>query len=212
MGHRANTRRWIRRHLRRGADGVEIDVYMDGGKLYVGHPPSRRRYPLLRERIASLLAGLHLSPGVDPSELPRLLPAGTLLWLDLKSRGAPALLATLPPEVREWRPLVVSTRYHDEVAEIRNIIPGSLVVLSLQSRPPRLSSLTRPVSAAGVTIESVYIDEELVAEAHDAGLLLAAWVVNDAAEALRLARLGVDVIITDFPEVVRRACRGAGLE
>jgi glycerophosphoryl diester phosphodiesterase len=207
VGHRANTVRWIRRHLAEGADGVEVDVYIDGNKLVVGHPRERRRYPLLRERIASLLAGIHISRGVDLSRLPRLVGPGRLIWLDLKSRDSARLLHSMPREVVEWPRLVVSTRYHDEVPLIRSVAPRALAFLSLQSRPPSLESLTRPARALGVTIESTYIDEGLVSEARSAGVLLAAWVVNEPEEAARLIKLGVDYIITDFPGVVREACR-----
>ncbi len=210
VGHRANTRRWIRKHLRSGADGVEVDLYLDeSGRLVISHPPSRRRYPLLRERLASILSGVHLTPGVSPGELAALLPRGAILWLDLKARGTARILSTLPREVREWRPLVVSTRFHDEAREALREAPGALVVLSLQSRPPSPALLAKQAGASGFTIESTYIDEGLVEEARREGLIVAAWVVNDEHEAARLARLGVDIIITDFPGMVKRVCRSA---
>ena len=38
-----------------------------------------------------------------------------------------------------------------------------------------------------------------------------AWTVDDEAEAVRLARMGVDGIVTNRPDAVLRALRGAGL-
>jgi glycerophosphoryl diester phosphodiesterase len=48
------------------------------------------------------------------------------------------------------------------------------------------------------------VDEELVEELHSAGYKVAVWTVNDPAKARELAELGVDYLITDHPEKVRR--------
>jgi glycerophosphoryl diester phosphodiesterase len=41
------------------------------------------------------------------------------------------------------------------------------------------------------------VTEALVTEAHRAGLAVAAWTVNDPSELERMARAGVDTVITD---------------
>ncbi|MFX9934775.1 glycerophosphodiester phosphodiesterase, partial [Acinetobacter baumannii] len=41
--------------------------------------------------------------------------------------------------------------------------------------------------------------DELVASAHDAGLIVSTWTVNNQERALALADMGVDAIITDVP-------------
>ena len=43
---------------------------------------------------------------------------------------------------------------------------------------------------------------ELITEVHDEGLKVFAWTVNEEAEIERLLDLGVDGIITDYPEKV----------
>jgi glycerophosphoryl diester phosphodiesterase len=49
--------------------------------------------------------------------------------------------------------------------------------------------------------KSELVDRALVAHARSLGLALHAWTVNDADELERLARLGVDGLITDVPDV-----------
>jgi glycerophosphoryl diester phosphodiesterase len=44
------------------------------------------------------------------------------------------------------------------------------------------------------------VDEELVAAAHDRGVQLIPWTVNDPSTMKRLIRLGVDGLITDYPD------------
>ena len=44
-----------------------------------------------------------------------------------------------------------------------------------------------------------------IAFAHRKGLVVHVWTINEEAEMLRLLRLGVDGIITDYPDRLRRA-------
>ena len=69
-------------------------------------------------------------------------------------------------------------------------------------------SLARTVQAAGCDAWSVFwrnITAETVAEAHALKLKVIVWTVNDPAEIERLTTLGVDGIITDYPDRARRA-------
>ena len=50
---------------------------------------------------------------------------------------------------------------------------------------------------------------ELIAEVHDEGLRVIPWTVNDESEMKRLINLGVDGIISDFPEKVAEVARAA---
>ena len=50
-----------------------------------------------------------------------------------------------------------------------------------------------------------HVTPENIAEAHALKLKIIPWTVNDAAEIERLAALGVDGIITDYPDRARRA-------
>ena len=64
-------------------------------------------------------------------------------------------------------------------------------------------SVPRLVEAAGCAVWSPYyrdLTEETLAEAHALGLRVVVWTVNEVDEMLALARLGVDGIITDYPD------------
>ena len=69
-------------------------------------------------------------------------------------------------------------------------------------------SLARMAHAAGCSTWAPFwrnVTADAVAEARALGLKLVVWTVNDAAEIQRLAALGVDGIITDYPDRARRA-------
>jgi glycerophosphoryl diester phosphodiesterase len=50
-----------------------------------------------------------------------------------------------------------------------------------------------------------------VAEAHAQGLTVIPWTVNEEADMNALAESGVDGIITDYPDRLRRVLAGRGL-
>ena len=71
-------------------------------------------------------------------------------------------------------------------------------------------SVPRLVEAAGCAVWSPYyrdLTEETLAEAHALGLRVVVWTVNEIGEMLALARLGVDGIITDYPDRALEALR-----
>ncbi len=81
-------------------------------------------------------------------------------------------------------------------------------------RPRAHGSLARAVKAAGGAIWAPYFEELShpgVAAAQELGLKVVPWTVNGPADMRRLARLGVDGIISDFPDRLRAQLEGLGL-
>ena len=75
-------------------------------------------------------------------------------------------------------------------------------------------SLPRMAQAAGCTVWSPFwrnVTIENVAEAHALKLKVIPWTVNDSGELERLATLGVDGIITDYPDRARRTLSASGV-
>jgi len=76
------------------------------------------------------------------------------------------------------------------------------------------ASVAHMVKAAGGTIWSPVfnnIDEAAVKRAHEVGLLIIAWTVNEPADMRRLIDWGVDGIITDYPNRLRDVMRERGM-
>ena len=70
------------------------------------------------------------------------------------------------------------------------------------------------IKAAGGTIWAPNfnnIDASATKRAHDLGLQLVPWTVNEAADMRRLIDWGVDGIITDYPDRLREVMRERGL-
>ncbi|QQS14269.1 MAG: glycerophosphodiester phosphodiesterase [Rhodospirillales bacterium] len=76
-------------------------------------------------------------------------------------------------------------------------------------------SLPRLVKAAGCSVWSVFwrnLTPELVKEAQALGLKVIPWTVNDRAEMDRLIAMGVDGVITDYPDRLRAAMAARGMK
>jgi glycerophosphoryl diester phosphodiesterase len=62
----------------------------------------------------------------------------------------------------------------------------------------------REVGATHLGVEHPAIDAALLAAARAAGLQLAAWTANEEADIRRLVELGVDLVISDRPDLALR--------
>jgi glycerophosphoryl diester phosphodiesterase len=75
-------------------------------------------------------------------------------------------------------------------------------------------SVPRMVKAAGGAIWSPYFGEitpENLKEAQDLGLKVVVWTVNTEPDMLRMIAIGVDGIISDYPDVLRRVAAEQGI-
>ena len=109
-------------------------------------------------------------------------------------------------EARELAPglstvcLTAEQRWHDNILRGR---PGPSPWTAGLDIEAFGGSVPRLVEAAGCAVWSPYygdVTEEALAEAHALGLRVVVWTVNEVEEMLDLARLGVDGIITDYPD------------
>jgi glycerophosphoryl diester phosphodiesterase len=142
---------------------------------------------------------------------------GTFLNLDIK-QTAPTVepyeaeLAALLREFERGDDVIVASFLDQATAAFSAIAPGfptsygtMAAAAFLQSvvqgtEPPPTTHVALQVPAA---FESVtLVDQRFVAAAHDHGIAVHVWTVDDADEMIRLIDLGVDGIMTDRPTVL----------
>ena len=125
----------------------------------------------------------------------------------------------------DWRTLAVVQKEAPEIATsyltaqqgfMNNVMAGAAA--SPWTAPLHVSqfggSIPRMVKAAGGTVWSPYSGEvtrERVKEAQALGLKVVVWTVNEAADIKRMIALGVDGIISDYPDRLRGAAGEAGV-
>ncbi len=149
-------------------------------------------------------------------ELLRELPA-VRMNVELKT-DEPLLLAKFAELVRRHRreELICAGSALDAVArQVREALPGLCTFFPemaarawvMRARgmeelepPPRFDILEIPFELDGFQL----VDAELVARAHDEGIALQVWTVNDEDGMRRAIEAGVDGIMTDDPELLGR--------
>lgn len=193
---------------RLGADGVELDVHATrDGTLVVHHDetiagvhipgateamvralrlPNGELPPLLEE--ALLAIGPHLRAFIEVKTLPS--TWDTRLFAALDAGPNPAGYA-----VHSFDHRIIA-----RLGRARPMLPRGVLLASYPVRP--LVPL-QDVGAAACWQERSLVDEDLVDTLHIAATQVIVWTVDTPDDMIRLARLGVDGLCTNRPEVAR---------
>lgn len=135
------------------------------------------------------------------------------LVVDMKIDGCADPLAGLLDRLDAHERLIVGSFSDERIDVFRDASTGRVATSTgtAQSRMWVLASrvgrgvkgeakaLQLPTQIRGVTV----VDEKLVQAAHEDGLQVHVWTVNDRAEMERLLDIGVDGVITDRPDVLK---------
>jgi glycerophosphoryl diester phosphodiesterase len=197
-----------------GADGVELDVRMTAdGVLVVHHDPELEG------------AGpLHL---LERSQLPSWLPtlddvldafATYALNVEIKSLpGEPAhdpaepLAAAVADRLVGWAGDLVVSSFNeaalDRVREVGPGVPTAQLTLPVWDQTEWVERAARRGCVA-INPHHLSVNAELCAAAHDRGLAVHTWTVDDPERMVWLAGCGVDAVITNLPDVAIAALRG----
>jgi glycerophosphoryl diester phosphodiesterase len=229
LGHRGmrgvpeNTLPAFERALEVGADGVELDVRVcASGEVVVMHDPDLRRMAGRSERVAELdyaqLRGIDLGQGAHAPLLAEVLALvlgrGQQVNVEIKA-DAPATEPIVRGVARELSRLTAAERARVVVSSFE---PSALVLLrglDPETRVGFLYSTQREadhaprLSHAGEHPQHMLLDAASIAAMRARSAFVNTWTVNDPARAVQLAQLGVDAIISDVPDAIVAALRGA---
>lgn len=141
--------------------------------------------------------------------------------VDLKCDGLGEPLAALMDDLEAHDRLIVGSFSEIRISEIKELTdmrvpvscgPTLARLWVLASRMGRgaggeIAALQLPTRMRGVRV----VDEKLVDAAHDAGLQVHAWTVNERFEMNRLLDIGVDGLITDRPDRLKEVMLERGV-
>ncbi len=212
VGHRANSGRIVQLYKFAGAEYVEIDVRQRGGQILVGHGrPVINRATIIGRAWAWLDYKLfYRDPFLKVHTLREWLDVITSkldvrgVLLDVKNNIDPEILKR-EIEKSNFNGLIhISTEDHRRIPRLKEL--GEVKVLASYSiMPADIIECTKTSRADGVALRRDYVDKSIVEKLHKEGYIVFTWTVNDENEALRVAKTGVDGIITDRPDIVKRA-------
>lgn len=129
-----------------------------------------------------------------------------VFYLEVKYEAAwgmhHALVAALRESQSAGRTIIISFD-PKTIAAIRSL-DASLMIGALVE-DPEIDAVKAALEAGArqLCLKSTLVTKDLVARAHDAGLQVVAWTVNQAEEMHTMVEVGVDGIMTDFPDRLR---------
>lgn len=152
--------------------------------------------------------------------------SGTFAWAVVEAVRSAGMVDRVTVQSFDWRSLREIRRLAPQLATscltiesggmntVRVAVDGASPWHAGLKAAEHGNSLVRLVKTAGCSTWSPFwrnVTPELVAAAHDLGLKVVPWTVNDAAEVERLTAVGVDGLITDYPDRVRRVLASIGI-
>jgi len=221
FGHRGarghepeNTVRSVRRALELGADGVEVDVYFADGQLVVIHDDTLERTTngqgRVMEKSFAYLRSLDAGSGEKIPTLAEIFDAvnrRAVINVELKGPHTAAPVAALIGgyvKQRGWSfdYFLVSSFDHEQLREAKQLCPEIRTGALIEKTPRDLAQFAEELGAWSLHASKRCVTPELVADAHQRGLKIFVYTVNEPKEIAAMRALGVDGVFSDFPERV----------
>lgn len=218
--HPENTMVSFHRAVELGAHGVEFDVHrtMDG-QLVVIHDAAVDRttngsglvMAMSLAEIQALDAGVKKGAEYAGERVPTLralireTPPELFLFLELKAGSVhypgieEEILAVLREEGAMNR-VQISSFDHQGLKRIHQLEPGLPLGMLFASNLLDPVALAREIGCDAIHPPWEWVTEEMVEKAHAAGLKVNTWTVNHPFAIARVKHLGVDGIMSDFPD------------
>jgi glycerophosphoryl diester phosphodiesterase len=192
MGHAPeNTAASFEKAIALGCDEVETDVWLTpDGRLLISHDRPANGASLTLDAVLDLCRG-RVAVNVElksEGDEARAADAGARVARRLAERGDPDAY--------------VSSFWWGALAAARDAAPAVRRAFIFADSPDRaaLIASARSLGLWALHPNRAYVTRELVDAAHAAGLRINVWTVNDADEIAAFAALGVDGIMSNWPE------------
>jgi glycerophosphoryl diester phosphodiesterase len=203
IGHRGapghipeNTLASIEKAIEFGVDVVEIDVRRSlDGHLMIMHDARIDRTTAgcgyVHELTRNEMAGV---PTLD--DVIDIVNGRVAVMIELKVRG----IVEAALSVAGSHPVYLASYFHSEMLRVREIAPEmrTIALMDGVAVSPLACALEAKATHAGFGFDS--LEPGLVELAHAAGLQVFTWTVDDPRDIAQAALLGVDGLISNFPD------------
>jgi glycerophosphoryl diester phosphodiesterase len=195
-----------------GAHWVELDVQLHEGALLLMHDLRLERTTNGKGRLDELsLAQLRALDAGKGQQIPTLQEALTLIDqriginVELKTWGGTGteVARVLREAVEQGWPLEklqVSSFHLPELYEFHDLAPEIPIGVLLCGVPLDWAGCAVELGANSLNISDEFVDERIIADAHERGLKVFVYTVNHPDEIARMKAMGIDGIFTDYPD------------
>jgi glycerophosphoryl diester phosphodiesterase len=207
-----------------GADGLEFDVQVtkDGVPVVIHDEWLERTTNgkgFVNEKTLAELRALDAGSWFDPKFAGERIPTleeviaefGRDLFLNIELKNSflemPQLEEKTVGLIREYgieETVIVSSFDHESMLHLHNIAPDLRTGLLYDCRLVDAPDYAKRISSAALHPLFATVRKDLVQSAHQNGLEVNVWTVNEEAHLQMMIQLGVDSIITNFPD---RLCK-----
>jgi glycerophosphoryl diester phosphodiesterase len=226
----------FRGSLALGVDALELDLHMTAdGEIVVLHDPTLERTTTARGRVRDLklaeLAGVRLKTR-DGAVTDERIPTFAQV-LDLAALASVELLPEIKVDANRQRYDGIEERVLalvrarglqarttiqafqvETIRRLRELEPKARTMLLVargdverdRARPAEAVGRARDLGATDLGMNHRLIDADVMAAARAAGVRVSAWTVNEEADIRRMVDLGVDVVMSDRPDVAKKVC------
>jgi len=215
IGHRGaaglapeNTPAALELAIKYGVDMVEFDVRRSAdGALVLLHDDSVDRTTNGEGRIEELsLSVLRELDAGGGERIPLLEEALACLsgragvMIELKVRGIAADVCSIVEAADFHGPVIYASFFHEELLTVRNLNSDALTLALLEGVPvhPTAFAIDANATHAGLALDTV--TPALVKALQDQGIKVFVYTVDDPTDIARMKQLGVEGIISNFPD------------
>lgn len=222
IGHRGakghvteNTLASFAKAIELGAQGIELDVHVcASGALVVFHDVTVDRLTNGTGEVAKLtlaelktlsLPGGHTIPTLD--EVLELVDRKCFVNIEMKGRHtAHPVNETIEKYIEDkgwaYNNFIVSSFQHEELKAMSALNPKIAIGVLTEASVHQAWKWADAFKAVALHPHYTLLTESNVTKAHQAGYKIYTWTVNEPVDIARMKALGVEGIITDFPERV----------
>ncbi len=217
MGHETeNTLASIQKALDLGVDMIEIDVFnVASGDTMVFHDETLDRLSNAGGKIEEwtyyelrkvILDGGHKIPRLQ--DVLKLIDNRVRLNIELKGAGTVNRVNFITDyyiKERGWTldNFLISSFKWDELREMRKVNASIPIAILTSDDPLDAISIAKELNAEAINPNYRKLTAENNSAIKKAGFKIYPWTVNDPQDIMAMKRLGVDGIITNFPERIR---------
>jgi len=215
-GHLAeNTLPSIAKAIELGVDGIEIDIFKcASGELVVFHDQTLEKLTNSKGYIEQLtLDSIRKIDVLNGYTIPTLEEVLDLIngrvFLNIELKGTQTALLTNEIilsyfERKEWdlSKILISSFNWEELEIFYSVNPEVSIAILTEDDPLDAIPIAKQLNAVAINPEYVSLNTGNIDRIKKEGLKIFTWTVNDPQEIKDVITLGVDGIITDFPERV----------
>lgn len=216
MGHETeNTLASIEKAMELGVDMIEIDVFkIKSGEIVVFHDDTVDRLTNGPGKIEDynifnlnklIVNGGHQIPMLQ--DVLKLIDNKVALNIELKGADTADkvnFIMNYYIKDRNWAPenFLISSFNWEELREMRKLNPDVAIAILTEENPADAIPIAKELNAVAINPYFKNLDVEVANEIQNAGFKIYTWTVNEPEEISAMKELGVDGIITNFPERV----------